>query len=69
MPNPLSGRGRVKIAMAGAALGVVAILMITPLVPVWGIAYHEVCSSGTVVTKIALLTPLALLTSPFRGSG
>jgi len=47
---------------------IAATLLVTPLLGLWGVGYHETCVMGASVGKTALLTPVALLNSPYHGS-
>lgn len=61
------GRRPVLLAAMVVVAIAVAVLLIAPLVQLWGLAYHETCESSSPTETGPLLTPVALLNSPFKG--
>lgn len=47
---------------------VVAVLLVTPALSGWGLVYHSGCARGKLVESENLLTPVAILNSPYNSS-
>jgi hypothetical protein len=61
-------RKRRYVALAATLIIAVSVLMVAPVAGIWGITYHRSCAVDAAVDRSDLLTPVALVNSPYLGT-